>query len=354
LADKIIAYTDGGSRGNPGPAAAAVVLTHPEGTILLAKGFFLGPSTNNVAEYTAVVKALEAAVEMKASEIELVSDSELLVRQLNGQYAVRSENLIPLHARAKRLLAQFHRSKVRHVTREHNTQADKLVNQALDSRSDVTSRLPDPAPSNQRLLRLGVLISGTGRTLLNLVECIRKGRLRATIPQVISSRADVAGVDKARSAGLQVAIVRKKDYPDVDAFSQRLVQELDAAKVDLVVQGGWLCLWKIPKAYENRVMNVHPALLPSFGGQGMWGHHVHEAVLAAGCKVSGCTVHFCTDQYDSGPIIVQRTCPVLDDDTPDTLAERVFAEECIGYPEAIRLFSEGRLVVSGGRVRVKS
>jgi phosphoribosylglycinamide formyltransferase-1 len=352
LADKIIAYTDGGSRGNPGPAAAAVVLTSPDGKILLSRGFFIGPATNNVAEYTAVCRALEAALDLGASEVEVISDSELLVKQLNGRYAIRSEHLLPLHQKAKRLLSQFGRSTIRHVTREHNKHADRLVNQALDARADVTVEAPDPV-ANHRALRLAVLISGTGRTLMNLHECIRRGRLRATIPLVISSRGEVAGVDKARSAGLHVVVVRKKDHTDVEQFTGRLVQELDAAKVDLVVQGGWLCLWRIPKAYENRVMNVHPALLPSFGGQGMWGHHVHEAVLAAGCKVSGCTVHFCTDQYDSGPIILQRTCPVKDDDTPDTLAERVFAEECIAYPEAIRLFADGRLVVRDGRVQVK-
>lgn len=101
-------------------------------------------------------------------------------------------------------------------------------------------------------------------------------------------------------------------------------------------------------------MNIHPALLPCFGGQGMWGHNVHEAVLAAGCKVSGCTVHFCTNDYDKGPIIVQRTCPVLDNDTPETLAARVFLQECIAYPEAIRLFAEGKLLVESGKVRVQS
>ena len=352
MTDKIIAYTDGGSRGNPGPAAASIVLTHPDGTVLLSKGFFLGPATNNVAEYTAVAKALEAALELGASEIDLVSDSELLVKQLNGQYAVRSEHLAPLHAKAKQLLSRFARSTVRHVTREHNTRADKLVNQALDARAEVTGQGAEPA-CNRRPLRLGVLISGSGRTLLNLHQCISRGQLRATIPLVVSSRAEVSGVARARSAGLEVTIIRRKDLPDIERFSQRLVQELDAARVDLVVQGGWLCLWKIPKTYENRVMNIHPALLPSFGGQGMWGHHVHEAVLAAGCRVSGCTVHFCTDQYDNGPIVIQRTCPVLDDDTPDTLAERVFAEECIAYPEAIRLFADGRLLVQGGRVRVR-
>jgi formyltetrahydrofolate-dependent phosphoribosylglycinamide formyltransferase len=164
----------------------------------------------------------------------------------------------------------------------------------------------------------------------------------------------VAGVDRARAAGLNVKIIRKKDYPDIDEFSRHIERELAAADVELVVQGGWLCLWKIPSRFENRVMNIHPALLPGFGGQGMWGHHVHEAVLKAGCKVSGCTVHFCTNEYDSGPIIVQRCCPVKNDDTPDTLAARVFEQECLAYPEAIRLFAEGRLSVQDGRVRINS
>jgi formyltetrahydrofolate-dependent phosphoribosylglycinamide formyltransferase len=162
----------------------------------------------------------------------------------------------------------------------------------------------------------------------------------------------VGRVGKARHAGLPLKVIRRKDYPDIDAFSGQITRELDAARVDLVVQGGWLCLWRIPPQYENRVMNIHPALLPSFGGKGLWGHHVHEAVLAAGCKVSGCTVHFCTNEYDRGPIIVQRTCPVADDDTPDTLAERVFEQECIAYPQAIRWFAEGRLQVEGTRAKV--
>jgi formyltetrahydrofolate-dependent phosphoribosylglycinamide formyltransferase len=189
--------------------------------------------------------------------------------------------------------------------------------------------------------------------MLNVLDCIKRGELNARIAVVISSLSTVAGVERARGAGLPVKVIRKKDCADIDAFSRRIEEELDAAGVDLVVQGGWLCLWKVPPQYENRVMNIHPALLPSFGGQGMWGHHVHEAVLAAGCKVSGCTVHFCTNEYDRGPIIVQRTCPVQDDDTPDTLAERVFEQECLAYPEAIRLFAEGRLQVEGNRVKVR-
>ncbi|MHC5141245.1 MAG: phosphoribosylglycinamide formyltransferase, partial [Planctomycetota bacterium] len=99
------------------------------------------------------------------------------------------------------------------------------------------------------------------------------------------------------------------------------------------------------------VMNIHPALLPAFGGKGMYGHHVHEAVVKTGCKVSGCTVHFCTNEYDAGPIILQRTCEVKDDDDADTLADRVFEQECLAYPEAIQLFAEGQLKVVCGIVK---
>jgi formyltetrahydrofolate-dependent phosphoribosylglycinamide formyltransferase len=206
---------------------------------------------------------------------------------------------------------------------------------------------------NEKNIRLGVLISGGGTTLMNILDYIKDGRLNAQVPIVISSRSTVAGVERAKNAGLDVKIIRKKDYPDIENFSKRIEEELTAAKVDLVIQGGWLCFWKIPAQYENRVMNIHPALLPSFGGKGMWGHHVHEAVLKAGCKVSGCTVHFCTNEYDNGPIIVQRTCPVKDTDDPDTLAARVFEQECIAYPEAIRLFAADKLLVQDGVVKIK-
>jgi len=197
-------------------------------------------------------------------------------------------------------------------------------------------------------LKLGILLSGGGRTMVNIAEQIEQGKLDAEIVAVISSRSTVAGVDRARKLGLEPHIVRTKDLPDVDQFSERLVAILDDAKVDLVAQCGWLCYWKLPPSYENKVMNIHPALLPAFGGKGMWGHHVHEAVLATGCKISGCTVHFVTNEYDAGPIIVQRSCAVLEDDDADSLAARVFQEECRAYPEAIRLFSENRITVRNG------
>ena len=187
---------------------------------------------------------------------------------------------------------------------------------------------------------------------MNILEYIKTGRLNAKVAVVISSRSAVAGVERAKNAGLDVKIIRKKDHPDIDEFSKCIEEGLVRARVDLVIQGGWLCLWKIPERYENRVMNIHPALLPSFGGQGMWGHHVHEAVLKAGCKVSGCTVHFCTNEYDKGQIIVQRPCEVKNDDTPDTLAERVFEQECIAYPQAIKLFAENKLLAGDGKLKI--
>ena len=350
---EVIVYIDGASRGNPGPAAAAFILTDHAGNNLHAKAFFLGQATNNVAEYTAICKALEAARQIGAKELMVFSDSELLVKQINGQYKVKSEQIRALFRQAVNLLGQFESWKVQHVTREKNKEADRLVNQALNLEQDIAAK-PQTTATSKKHVRLGVLISGGGTTLMNILRCIDQGRLNAEVAVVISSRSTAAGVEKAKAAGLNVKIICKKDYPNIDEFSKRIEEELVAANVDLVVQGGWLCLWKIPARYENRVMNIHPALLPSFGGRGMWGHHVHEAVLAAGCKISGCTIHFCTNEYDKGPIIVQRTCEVEDNDTPETLAERVFQQECIAYTQAIILFAEGKLLVENGKVKIKS
>jgi formyltetrahydrofolate-dependent phosphoribosylglycinamide formyltransferase len=352
-ADEVIAYIDGGSRGNPGPAAAGFTLADSVGTRLQARAFFIGRTSNNMAEYTSIIKVLEAAKQIGAKRLTVFSDSELLVKQLNGEYKVKSEQIRPLFRRALDMLGEFESWKVQHVVREKNKETDKLVNQALNLERDVEGESL-PAAKNKKPVRLGVLISGGGTTLINILEYIKQGRLNAEVAVVISSRSTVAGVEKAKDAGLNVKIIRKKDFPDVDEFSTRIEEEFVAANVDLVIQGGWLCLWKIPPRYKNRVMNIHPALLPSFGGQGMWGHHVHEAVLEAGCKISGCTVHFCTNEYDKGPVIVQRTCEVKDSDTPGTLAARVFQQECIAYPQAIRLFAEGRLLVQNGRVKIKS
>jgi len=351
----IIIHTDGGSRGNPGPAAAAYVLSEPGGRTIESKGFFLGKTTNNVAEYAGLLKALNAAKQRQAKIISAYTDSELMARQINGQYKVKSPKLRPIYADCMQLLNGFDKWRVSHIRREKNTLADELANRVMDARRDIdgvsTQASVCDKPAGKRV-RLAILLSGGGTTMVNIHEQIQAGRLNAEIAVVVSSRAQVKGVERARGIGLEPVIIRKKDHPDIEEFSARIKDTLDEAKVDLVIQAGWLCLWLIPPEYENRVMNIHPALLPSFGGQGMWGRHVHEAVLAAGCKISGCTVHFCTNEYDKGPIIVQRSCPVEPDDDADSLAGRVFEQECIAYPEAIKLFAEDRIAVQGRTAKI--
>lgn len=198
-------------------------------------------------------------------------------------------------------------------------------------------------------LRLAVLISGSGRTLQNFIELAASGELPVDIVLVVSSKPDVKGLDIARAGGIRTEVIPRKEMSQ-DAFDAALTTIIDSATPDLICLAGFLSMWTIPPQYANRAMNIHPALLPKFGGQGMYGHHVHEAVLAAGETESGCTVHFADNEYDAGPIILQRTAPVLPNDTPDTLAARVFEQECIAYPEAIRLFAQGRLHVQDGRV----
>ena len=197
--------------------------------------------------------------------------------------------------------------------------------------------------------RLAVLISGGGRTLINLHQRIASGKLCAEITTVISSRADVAGVTRSRDAGLPTEVIERRSMSD-EAFQKAITASV--GDVDLVCMAGFLSLWRIPDDMAGRVMNIHPALLPEFGGLGMYGHRVHEAVLAAGKTQSGCTVHFCDNNYDHGPIILQRKVPVSANDTPDELAARVFAEECIAYPEAIGLYIENRIRIENGVVSV--
>ncbi|HEX4124095.1 MAG TPA: phosphoribosylglycinamide formyltransferase [Tepidisphaeraceae bacterium] len=206
-----------------------------------------------------------------------------------------------------------------------------------------------PAP-----LDLAVFVSGSGTTLQNLMDRIAGGTLAARIRLVVGSRPGLLGVQRARDAGIPIAVVDRRQFADCAGFSREVFAHADRAEVGLVCLAGWLCLLDIPPRYAGKMMNIHPALLPSpFGGRGMFGKRVHEAVLAHGCKVSGCTVHFVDAAYDNGPIIVQRTCVVAEDDTPATLGARVFKEEMIAYPDAIRLFGEGSLTIEGRRVRVE-
>ncbi len=202
-----------------------------------------------------------------------------------------------------------------------------------------------------RPIRLAVLLSGGGTTLQNLLDRIADGRLPAQINGVVSSKADAFGLIRARQANLPTLVVERRACADRADFSRRIFDFCRTQQADLVCMAGFLQLVEIPPDFINRVLNIHPALIPAFSGKGFHGLTVHRAALEAGVKVSGCTVHFADNEYDHGPIISQRVVPVLDDDTPVTLAARVFAEECEAYPEAIRWFAEGRLFVEGRRVR---
>lgn len=201
-------------------------------------------------------------------------------------------------------------------------------------------------------LRVAVLLSGEGTSLENLCERIDAGALPARVVLVVSSRASAGGIARAQRRGIPTVVVPRKEHPDVDVFNDRLHAALAEQEVDLVALLGFLSPFQPRTRFTNRAMNVHPALIPAFCGHGFYGHRVHEAVLAAGVKLSGATVHFVDDEYDHGPIVLQEAVPVLEDDTPDALAARVVAAERRLVPEAIALFAANRLVVEGRRVRI--
>ncbi len=201
-------------------------------------------------------------------------------------------------------------------------------------------------------IRLAVIASAGGTTLQNFLDRIADGRLHAEVAVVISNHADAYALERARRANIPAFVVDRKEAGTRAVFSRRIFDQCREARADLVCLAGFLQLIQVPDDFLGRVMNIHPALIPAFCGKGYYGHHVHEAVLAYGAKVTGCTVHFADNEYDHGPIIVQRTVPVLEDDTADRLALRVFGQECEAYPEAIRLFAEGKLKIEGRRVRV--
>ncbi len=201
--------------------------------------------------------------------------------------------------------------------------------------------------------RIAVLISGGGTTLRNLIEKIDAGTLPVEIGLVVSSSPTARGLQFADDKRIPTAVIEPKGFANQDAFSREIFDRCRAAGIELVVMGGFLKRITIPDDFANRVVNIHPALIPAFCGAGFYGHHVHEAVLQYGAKLSGCTVHFADNQYDHGPVIVQRAVPVADDDTPETLAARVFEAECEAYPEALRLIATGRVTVDGRRVRIR-
>lgn len=201
---------------------------------------------------------------------------------------------------------------------------------------------------------LAVLISGSGKTLQNLIDKIDDKTLNAKIQIVISSSPDAYGLKRAEQNNIPATIVNHSDYNSSEVFSNAIIKEIEKYPIDLIILAGFMHLLRVTDKYSGKVMNIHPGLIPSFCGKGYYGHHVHKAVIESGVKVSGCTVHFVDNEYDHGPIIIQRTVPVHEGDTPDTLAQRVFKEECIAYPDAINLFADGMLKTEGRRVKILS
>ena len=184
-------------------------------------------------------------------------------------------------------------------------------------------------------LRVAVLLSGSGTSLENLFEHIERG-LPARVVCVVASKEGAFGLERARRRGVPAVAIARKKFADARSFNDAIHAELARHDVELVALLGFLSIFEPRERYRGRAINVHPALIPAFSGKGMYGHHVHEAVLARGCKVTGATVHLVDDEYDHGPILAQRACEVRDDDTPETLAARVQAVERELVPEVVR------------------
>lgn len=206
-------------------------------------------------------------------------------------------------------------------------------------------------------IRIGILVSGVGRgsNMQSIIDGCVSGHINGSVVLVVGIKDDAPAMERARSAGISTVVVSPKVYTDPLDHDKQMLKVLQDSNIDLVCLAGYMRLLgpECVKAFHNRIMNIHPALLPSFCGEGMFGHHVHEAVINRGAKVSGATIHFVDEKYDTGPIIAQGIVAVKDDDTPETLAARVLQIEHKIYPDAVALFSQNRLEVNGLRVSVK-
>ncbi|MCR4438648.1 MAG: phosphoribosylglycinamide formyltransferase [bacterium] len=203
-------------------------------------------------------------------------------------------------------------------------------------------------------LRLAVLASGRGSNLEAILRAIDRGELDAEVAAVISNKSTAGALEIARSRGIPAVHLSALQFSSQEEFDKALLQLLERHAVNFIALAGYLKMLSptIVRAFRHRILNIHPALLPSFGGKGLYGHYVHEAVLAYGCKVSGATVHLVDEEYDTGPPVIQECVPVLEDDTPETLAARVLTVEHRIYAQALQLFAEDRVVVEGRRVRI--
>jgi len=202
-------------------------------------------------------------------------------------------------------------------------------------------------------LRVAVLISGGGTTLRNLIEKIAAEKLWIKIALVVSSTPQAIGLQYATDGEIPVSIVDWKSHESTESFSEAVFGACRAAAADLVVMGGFLKHVLIPPDFDNRVINIHPSLIPAFCGEGFYGARVHQAALDYGVKVSGCTVHLVDNHYDHGPVVAQQSVPVLPDDDAATLAARIFEVECDLYPQVLQAFAEGRVTIDGRKIAVR-
>jgi len=201
----------------------------------------------------------------------------------------------------------------------------------------------------------GVLASGNGTNLQAILDASQAPKsIGARVAVVISNEPQAFALERARKMGVDAVVVNHRDFDTRERFEEKLIEELDSREVGLVCLAGFMRILTplFVRHYQGRMMNIHPALLPLFGGKGFYGDKVHRAALESGMKFSGCTVHFVTEETDGGPIILQAAVPILDDDTAETLAGRIHKKEHEIYPEAVKLFAEGRLEVTGKRVRI--
>ena len=205
--------------------------------------------------------------------------------------------------------------------------------------------------------KIAVLVSGGGTNLQALIDAEARGELgNGKITLVIASKPGVYALERAANAGIEGRVLARKDYDSIAAYSRALADEMTAAGIDLVVLAGFLTIIdeQVYEAFPNKILNVHPALIPSFCGKGFYGLHVHEAALAKGVKVSGATVHIVTPECDAGPIVLQKAVEVKQDDTPEVLQRRIMEEaEWKILPEAVRLFCEDRITVEDNRAYIK-
>ena len=204
-------------------------------------------------------------------------------------------------------------------------------------------------------IKIGVLVSGKGTNLQALIDATRTGNINGEIAIVISNKEEAFALERAKKYKIETLFLAPKKYKDKEEYSKAITEELKKRNIDLVCLAGFMYILSsnFVECFKNKAINIHPALLPSFAGKGLYGHYVHEAVINSGVKFSGCTVHFVDEGCDTGPIILQRVIPVLDNDTADSLAERVLEEEHKAYPEAVRLLCEQKLEIQGRRVIIK-